>query len=227
MEIFILFKNIFEFIFVLMIAVIVHEAGHTITALLCGVKVEAFGIGFGKPLLSKTFKGIKFNFSPILMGGYTKLYGEYKKVSNGFLSQPYHKKAIILVSGVTMNILLASLCYLINYKSLETGFWVDCQIMKSMFVKTNMDSWMYIFTTLKPNLFLLQLSLMNMFCGLFNLIPFPALDGSMLWILGLEKGFKSTKKFSIFVKKICYIGFVLLILAQLIYVWWFLIYRGI
>ena len=81
--------EILYFLIGLSLAILVHEAGHMITALLCGVKVEAFSIGFGKPIWHKIIKGIDFRITPLLLGGYTKLKGEENKDPDGFLYITY------------------------------------------------------------------------------------------------------------------------------------------
>ncbi|MGB0581789.1 MAG: RIP metalloprotease RseP, partial [Limisphaerales bacterium] len=55
-------------------AIFVHEWGHYIVARLCGLKVEAFAIGFGKPIYAWTNKeGIEYSIRWIPAGGYVKL----------------------------------------------------------------------------------------------------------------------------------------------------------
>ena len=64
----------------LLIAVFFHELAHMIVALLCGVKVKAFVIGFGKPFIHKKIWGIDFGIAVIPLGGYCRLEGEKSKV---------------------------------------------------------------------------------------------------------------------------------------------------
>ena len=54
-------------------AIFVHEWGHFIVARWCGLKVEAFAIGFGKPIYSWTKDGIEYSLRWIPAGGYVKL----------------------------------------------------------------------------------------------------------------------------------------------------------
>lgn len=55
-------------------AIFVHEWGHYIVARWCGLKVEAFAIGFGKPIYAWTNKeGIEYSIRWIPAGGYVKL----------------------------------------------------------------------------------------------------------------------------------------------------------
>lgn len=203
----------------LLITIIVHELAHMLVALKCGVGVEAFSIGFGKPMLHKKFKGIDFRITPWLIGGYCKLKGENRKLQkDDFLAQRYSKKFAILIAGVAVNFALACICYWINYGSISMGIKVDLLLMKSIFLKDYTTALMTI-VTLKPNLFLLQLSLFNLFCAIFNLLPFPALDGGTIWLLLFEKVWK--KNFVKILNLISTIGFITLMVIQAYIIWMF------
>lgn len=54
-------------------AIFVHEWGHYIVARLCGLKVEAFAIGFGPPIYAWEKDGIEYSLRWIPAGGYVKL----------------------------------------------------------------------------------------------------------------------------------------------------------
>ena len=43
---------------ILGIIVFIHETGHFLAAVVCGVKVEAFSVGMGPVLLHKKIRGI-------------------------------------------------------------------------------------------------------------------------------------------------------------------------
>ncbi len=208
------------FISGLMLAVIVHELGHTVSALLCGVKVEAFSVGFGRPIWHKKIFGIDVRLSPIPFGGYTKLTGEFDKRKNGFMAQRYSKKVFILLSGVAMNFILACICYKINYGSIIEGIGIDLIMLKSIFTK-DYQTPALILMNYMPNMFLLQLSLINFMCAIINIMPFPSLDGGMLWLVFLEKKVKNFKRF---LKRIFAYGFAFLMLLQfviILYIIWF------
>jgi len=213
-------KIIFQTLGIVMMAVLLHEAGHTIAAILCGVKVTAFGIGFGRPYIHKKIWGIDFRLSPWLLGGYTSMKGEYDKAPDGFLAQTYGKKVIIVLAGVLMNLLVAFICYLIAYKDIVLGIWIDWNFIYAAITK-NYDRLYAVYLVTNPNLTILTISSFNLMCVLFNLIPFPCLDGSLLWILRLEKYMKF-KKFVKVMKYLCWSGFVVLMVGQfvLLYWWW-------
>lgn len=67
----------------LAIIVFVHEYGHFITARLCGVRVDVFSIGFGKPFLKWTDRhGTEWRISPIPLGGFVKFFGDADAASS-------------------------------------------------------------------------------------------------------------------------------------------------
>lgn len=97
--------------------IIIHELGHLIAARLVGMKVEAFGIGFGKPLVSFTIKGVLVHISWIPFGGYVKIAGmdEMKGSTNEtapntfFAKSPWARMAVAF-AGPCANLLF---CFLV------------------------------------------------------------------------------------------------------------------
>lgn len=206
------------FLICLLVAILVHEAGHLIVALLCGVRVEAFSIGFGKPIWHKKIRGIDFRITPFLLGGYTQLYGETDKIPGSWLNERYLKKFAILVAGVLMNFLVACICYWFHYKSILYGIMIDWHILVWIFTKNT--SSIALLMVLLPNLFLLQMSLINFMLAIFNILPIPALDGGWIWMLAMEK---RVKNFIPWLKKTTAFWFIMLMVLQLflvLYVFW-------
>ena len=201
------------FIINILIAVMLHELGHLIASLLCGVKVNTYSIGFGKPYLHKKVFGIDFRITPWLLGGYVSLEGESDKSPNGFLAQRYYKKVILLLSGVAVNALLAIIGYVIIYKSISLGLWVDWNMIKSIFTR-DYSFLALVYKTIIVHPFLTQLTLINFMLVISNLLPFPALDGGSLWTVWLEKLWK--KDFPRLWTKLNKIGFVLFNLIVLV-----------
>jgi len=201
----------------LFLTVVFHELSHMLVALAVGVKVEAFSIGFGKILLHKKLWNIDFRLSAIPLGGYCRLEGEKGKSKTGWLTKRYSKKLAIVLAGVTANILIAFLCYWINYKSIRLGLYVDFKLLTSIFTKDYLTIYVLV-ATLQPNLFILQLGLMNLFACITNLLPIPALDGGFVWLFHLERIYK--EKFPEFLEKITKIGFVILMVLQVVLLYW-------
>jgi regulator of sigma E protease len=63
-------------LFGLGIVVFVHELGHFIAARWMGIDVEAFSIGWGKPILKKKIGGVEYRLGMFPVGGYCKMRGE-------------------------------------------------------------------------------------------------------------------------------------------------------
>ena len=120
------------FILVLSVLVFVHEWGHYIVARMCGVKVEAFSIGFGKELFGfEDKRGTRWKFSLIPLGGYVKLFGDTDPASAGhtenvegdeaekprpmteaekkqaFFAKPVWQRALVVAAGPAINYLFA------------------------------------------------------------------------------------------------------------------------
>lgn len=58
------------------IVVFVHELGHFVAARLSGIRVLAFSIGWGKPILRKTIGGVDYRIGMFPIGGYCQMDGE-------------------------------------------------------------------------------------------------------------------------------------------------------
>jgi regulator of sigma E protease len=103
--------------------VFIHEFGHYIVAKLCGVKIVAFSIGFGKELFGWNDRsGTRWKVSALPLGGYVKMFGDASAVSNAdedaieqmseeerkltFHYKPLYKKIPIVAAGPIANFLL-------------------------------------------------------------------------------------------------------------------------
>jgi regulator of sigma E protease len=58
------------------IVVTVHELGHFVAARISGIDVDAFSLGWGKPIFKHKFKTTEFRISIFPVGGYCKMKGE-------------------------------------------------------------------------------------------------------------------------------------------------------
>jgi membrane-associated protease RseP (regulator of RpoE activity) len=95
-------------ILVILIAMSVHEFGHFIPAKLFGCRVYEYSIGAGPALIKKKWGETIYSIRPVPIAAYVYI---NQDDLNG---QPYWKTAVILLGGVTGNILLAYLgCYLL------------------------------------------------------------------------------------------------------------------
>jgi regulator of sigma E protease len=101
--------NLLSFAVILSLLVFVHEFGHFIVAKLAGVRVDEFGFGYPPRMLKLgqwRETEITLNWLPI--GGFVRM-GEEDPDSPGSLASKRRSvRALVLVAGALMNLLLAS-----------------------------------------------------------------------------------------------------------------------
>ncbi|MFH1132733.1 MAG: RIP metalloprotease RseP [Pseudomonadota bacterium] len=106
-----MFSTIIIFIAVLSLLVFVHELGHFLVAKKMGMKVEEFGFGFPPRLFSIKKKETIYSINWIPLGGFVRIKGEsgaFVEDSDSFASKKAWKRFLVLVAGVTMNLVLAA-----------------------------------------------------------------------------------------------------------------------
>jgi regulator of sigma E protease len=101
--------------------IFIHELGHFLAAKKIGVRVLVFSLGFGMPLVRRTWGETEYRLSIIPLGGYVKLAGEHpqegvKPEDWDFMSKPPAQRALVLVAGVAMNTLFAFLVFIIAFR---------------------------------------------------------------------------------------------------------------
>lgn len=102
--------GVLAFILTLLFLVLVHEWGHFFVARRLGVKVEEFGFGFPPRIAKKHWKGTDYTFNWLPFGGFVRLKGEEDVDSSpdSFSTQAAWRRALIVVAGVVMNLILAA-----------------------------------------------------------------------------------------------------------------------
>ena len=115
---------IVPFVLVLTIVVFFHELGHFIVGRWCGIKVDAFSIGFGPELVAfMDRKGTRWRIAALPLGGYVKFHGDANGASMAddaaisgmpeseravtFAAQPIWKRAATVAAGPIANFILA------------------------------------------------------------------------------------------------------------------------
>jgi regulator of sigma E protease len=109
---FLILQNIWWFLIMIGIMILIHELGHYWAARFFDVKVDTFSFGFGPRLFGFKKGETDFRFSAILLGGYVKMVGEqvgdeHASDPRSFLSKPRWQRLIIVFAGPAMNIILA------------------------------------------------------------------------------------------------------------------------
>lgn len=117
------------FLLVLTVLVFIHELGHFSAARLFKIRVDEFAIGFPPRVWSFMRKGTRFSLNIIPLGGYVKIHGESENdelTTDSILVKPKWQQAIVLIAGVTFNIVLAwlllSLAFMLGARSSSEGF---------------------------------------------------------------------------------------------------------
>lgn len=123
---------VLSFVVVLSLLVFVHEWGHYIVARMCGVKVDAFSIGFGKELFGRYDRhGTRWKVCLVPLGGYVKLFGDVDPASakkddtiedeetgerrhlspqereQAFFAKPVWQRALVVFAGPAINYIFA------------------------------------------------------------------------------------------------------------------------
>ncbi len=104
------------FVLALLVTVVLHEAGHFLTAKRFGMKATQFFVGFGSTLWSRRRGETEYGVKAIPLGGFVRIVGytPMEKVdpadeARAFYRQPAAKRAVVIVTGVVVNIVLAFL----------------------------------------------------------------------------------------------------------------------
>ena len=120
--------TLISFVFALGLLIAIHEYGHYKIAVLCGIKVLKFSIGFGKPIFSWRLKGkpTEFSIGMLPLGGYVKMLDEREAPVDAserhlaFNTQPLKYRAAVVAAGPVANLLLAIFLYsALNWTGLQ------------------------------------------------------------------------------------------------------------
>ena len=120
--------TVLAFVIALGVLVAIHEYGHYKVAVLCGIKVLKFSIGFGKPIYTWRLKGkpTEFSIGMLPLGGYVKMLDEREAPVGAaerhlaFNTQPLKYRAAVVAAGPIANLLLAIFLYsALNWSGLQ------------------------------------------------------------------------------------------------------------
>ena len=131
----------------LSLLIIVHELGHFLIAKLFRVRVDEFGIGLPPKARTLFRKGeTEYTLNWLPLGGFVRLAGEehdpslWEKLnpvvrSRMFFAKPAWQRALILLSGVTVNFLVGILCFSFVYAWLGVPKEAGSQVIVTQVVK--------------------------------------------------------------------------------------------
>jgi len=91
------------------VVVFVHELGHFLAARLVGIDVEAFSIGWGKPVLKKKIGNVEYRLGMFPVGGYCKMKEEsdYREAWENMRSGKKSEKGSYLASSPLSRIVVS------------------------------------------------------------------------------------------------------------------------
>ena len=104
--------------------VFIHELGHYFVARRQGMRVEAFAIGFGKPIFTWEHQGVKWHIGCLPFGGYVKIAGMQKEkgvepadIPDGFYGKKPWQRIQVALAGPLVNIVFALLVFAVLWFS--------------------------------------------------------------------------------------------------------------
>ncbi len=109
------------FLLILSVLVLVHEAGHFLTAKFLKIRVEefAFGLPFTKPIFSLKRGETQYSIYPLLFGGFVRMHGEETDVPHekerSFWNRNKKQRMVVILAGVVMNVVLALVAFVALY----------------------------------------------------------------------------------------------------------------
>lgn len=227
--------TILVFIITLGILVLSHELGHLWAAKKLGIKVHEFGFGFPPKLWSKKIKGTLYSINLIPIGGYVK------EDQEDFAKKSIKTRAMVLAAGVGMNLLTAII--FLTFLSFFFYPWYQAIFMGVINTVNLIAMIFYAFyqlitggvsadilgpigiASLTGDMVaqgFLQvvwfIALLSINLAIINILPFPALDGGRLLMLGIEK-FKGSPVNQKIEHTIHATGFVILIVLMVLVTW--------
>lgn len=123
------------FLIVLSVLVLVHEAGHFITARRAGMRVDEFGFGFPPRVWSFRRGGTVYSINLIPFGGFVRIFGEegeHRTAAGSFSHASFWWQLAVIVAGVAMNFLLAVILLIIsNFGGLRVGVFDEATLVRA------------------------------------------------------------------------------------------------
>ncbi len=217
---------------ILLVSIMIHEAGHFLAGKMFNYAIDEFSIGFGPKLMQKNKNGTAYTIRLLPIGGYVSFAEESK--TKRCLSNQSLIKFVVLIMGVVFNLLLSILCFSIVYMMVGYDFfpaisegirWIG-NIISNLFNSpsqlVSVDSYgsivllantvnqaMDIVSNFKQLVALILIvgALLNLSLAIFNLFPLPILDGGQIIINAVELIIKRSipQRIKVIVNSICWL----------------------
>lgn len=115
--------TIIIFIIVLALLIFVHELGHFLAARACGIRVDAFALGFGPKIFSKKVGETTYSLNIVPFGGYVKIFGENpdeesvagEDKERSFIHKNRLQQVIVLFAGIFFNFIFAWILFSLSF----------------------------------------------------------------------------------------------------------------
>ena len=119
--------NVLTSITVLGFLIFFHEMGHFLAAILQGIYVDGFSIGFGPSIIQKKFKDITYSFRAFPLGGFVSFPDEeVNKIDpndpNLLKNRPIFQRVLVISAGVFANLVLAYTILILNVTTIGIPF---------------------------------------------------------------------------------------------------------
>jgi len=119
--------NVLTSITVLGFLIFFHEMGHFLAAILQGIYVDGFSIGFGPSIIQKKYKNITYSLRAFPLGGFVSFPDEEvnninPQDPNLLKNRPITQRVIVISAGVLANLILAYTILIINVTTIGIPF---------------------------------------------------------------------------------------------------------
>jgi membrane-associated protease RseP (regulator of RpoE activity) len=119
--------NVLTSITVLGFLIFFHEMGHFLAAILQGIYVDGFSIGFGPSIIKKKYNGITYSLRAFPLGGFVSFPDEElnnidPKDPNLLKNRPIIQRVIVISAGVLANLILAYSILILNVTTVGIPF---------------------------------------------------------------------------------------------------------
>jgi regulator of sigma E protease len=193
-------------IFIVGLVIAIHEYGHLLAAKSCGIPIERFSVGFGPKLVGVRYGGTSYWLSLVPIGGYVLPALDEHAARH----LPLRKSILFALGGPVANVAAAYLG-LVTFGAMQFDLsafgassfaakqlWLDLQSMVQaiamLFGGTGEISGIVGIVAIGGSQFgstpaglLLFSAAINLNLAIFNLLPFPPLDGGRIAFSLLEK----------------------------------------
>lgn len=117
------------FILVIGVLVFIHELGHFLLAKYIDAHVEEFALGLGPKIWSKKIGEVVYKINLLPIGGYVKVKGEVydgndDKDPRSLRNKKPFLRILVMIAGVLMNFILASILYFIVFLNTDFKFFI-------------------------------------------------------------------------------------------------------